>query len=62
MGAMECVRKEEEEVEKGLQTGDGLERQQFDVLPAGVGRAVVLGESAAVLLVGALHLLWFLGL
>lgn len=38
-------------------TGDGLEGQQFDVFPSRVCRAVVLGESAAVLLVCALHLL-----
>lgn len=38
-------------------TSDGLEGQQFNVFPSRVCRAVVLGESAAVLLVCALHLL-----
>lgn len=42
---------------KRVLTSDGLEGQQFDVFPSRVCRAVVLGESAAVLLVCALHLL-----
>lgn len=45
-----------------LLTRDRLEGQQLDVLPSGVGRAVVLGQSAAVLLVRPLHVLRRLGL
>lgn len=43
-------------------TGDCLEGQQLDVFPTRVCRAVVLGQSATVFLVGALHLLHRLGL
>lgn len=50
------------DVSSGSLTGDCLEGQQLDVFPTRVGWAVVLGQSTAVFLVGALHLLHRLGL
>lgn len=50
------------DVSSGSLTSDCLEGQQLDVFPTRVGRAVVLAQSTAVFLVGALHLLHHLGL